>query len=700
MILNKRIFATISLIIISINIIFGQNPISDSSFLELNQVIITATRTALESNNIPMRGSVLIPNQTNTFKNANIDGMLYQIPNAYIDRRSGIFSKNSSVSLRGLNGSTRTLVLSNGIPINKTDGGGVNWNRINPETIEKIEVIKGPGSSLYGFNAMGGVVNMITKKPIKKNEFSASTWLGSYNSKGASMYYGTRNKVDTGFYFSIDAFTRLGDGYIAEPDSTKDSTSAKLYVKDYGTRFLCGYNFSRNTYLEAEYSYSYNESGDGMQIFDPKGAYYSYKTNNARIFYTIEKNSFGKINVLAYYQNENYIYQKENFKKDKLPPYKVTAYNLTQTNAIREDFGINLWHSIKLTKNINITYGFEARQGSGIGSEIWFTSTDTMKTKGVIRNFGAYIQHESSFLSNKLKWISSIRYDDVIFFDGSYQIFSPSASNELLQYYNSDYSSKSWQGFSPKTGLIYNFTQFISSYINFSGGFRPPMLDDMINNRSITKGFKLANPILKPETIYSIEAGGTFRYKRSLIFEPSIYYMQGNDFNYFVATGDTIWGDNKPKPVLQRDNIAQVNILGAEAAIRFYFNYGISGYLNYSYNNSIIGKYDKKTENDIDLKGKTLTEVPTQMASIGINWQNKIVNAHFSFNYVGSTFSDDENLIKLDDYYTLNMKLSRTIYKSLDIWFQIQNINDNIYINNKGQKGLGRFISGGLRVAI
>lgn len=694
--MNKKIHLLIVFLFASTIWIYGQEKVEDSICLE--PVIVVATRNESALHNIPMRGVVLIPTQTNSFTNGNIDDQLYQAPNVYIDRRSGIFSKNSSVSIRGLNGSTRTLVLSNGVPINKTDGGGVNWNRINPEIIDRMEVAKGPGSSLYGFNAMGGVVNIITRKPISKNEFSASTWFGDYNSKGASMYYGNRNKIDTGFYYSVDGFTRLGDGYIAEPDSTRDSTNAKLYVKDYAARFLGGYNFSAKTYLEAEYTHSYNESGDGTKIYDPKGAYYSFNTDNGRVLFSSDLNSFGTVNALVYFQRETYIYQKENFKKAKLPPYEVTAYNLTQTNAVRDDYGINLWHRFSINKHHSLAYGVEVRQGSGDGTELWFTSTDTMRTEGKLRNYGAYVQHEANFFNNRLKWISALRFDAVEFFDGSYQIYSPSASNELLQYYNTNYGSKSWQGFSPRTGINYSFSTSATGYINLSAGFRPPMLDDMINNRSITKGFKLANPSLKPETIYNIEVGSSIKIKNAIVFEPSIYYMQGFDFNYFVATGDTIWGDNKPKPVLQRDNIAQVNIFGAEAALRFYLNHGISGYFNYSYNNSVIGKYDRKTESDINLSSKMLTEVPHQMGSLGIIWQNKMVNIYGSFNYTGSTFSDDENLLQLKDYYTLNLKLSRKINKNIDVWLQAQNITDNIYINNKGQKGLGRFVSGGVRI--
>lgn len=695
---HTKISAFLCLFVLATVELFGQEPLGNKDTLE--PCIVTATRNELLLNKIPMRGSVLITSSKSTFTNTNIDDLLYQVPNTYIDRRNGIFSKNSSVSLRGLNGSTRVLVLSDGVPINKTDGGGVNWNRINPELIERIEVVKGPGSSLYGFNAMGGVINLISRKPIKTNEISASAWAGDFNSKGVSMYYGHRAKVDSGFYFSLDAFNRLGDGYYAQPDSLIDSTSAKMYVKDFAAHVLGGYNFSQKTSLEVDFTHSYNESGDGTQIYDPKGAYYSYTTENGRALFKSDRGAWGIFNVLVYYQRENYIYQKENFKKAKIPPFAITAYNLTQTNAIREDVGATLWNQLKLSNNHLISFGLEVRQGSGHSSEIWYTSTDTMDTEGTLQNIGAFVQHEGSFLNQRLKWISALRFDAVKFMDGSYTIFSPSQSNEMMQYYNTSYTPKSWQGFSPRTGLIWIFSDSASVFLNLSAGFRPPMLDDMVNNRSITKGFKLANPALKPETIYSIEIGSSYRYKRYFVIEPSIYFMQGYNFNYFVDTGDTIWGENNPKPVLQRDNIAQVKVVGAEFTLRFFPRHGVSGYLNYSYNHSTISKYSLKSENDISLTGKFLTEVPQNMFGMGITWENKVVDTHVSFNYVGSTFSDDGNLIPLKEYFTLNAKLSKELNKFVELWIQGQNLTNTIYIDNKGLQSLGRFVSAGIRVRL
>jgi len=60
------------------------------------------------------------------------------------------------------------LVLLDGIPLNKSDEGSVNWNMINKDDIDQIKIIKGPGPAKYGSGAMGGVIELTSKKPVKQ----------------------------------------------------------------------------------------------------------------------------------------------------------------------------------------------------------------------------------------------------------------------------------------------------------------------------------------------------------------------------------------------------------------------------------------------------------------------------------------------------------------------------------------------------
>ena len=148
---------------------FGLMPLK----IEMSPVVITATRTKRVVEDVPARMAVIGRSEIENYPANDVDDALKSISNVFVNRSWGIFSKNTSVTMRGLDGTSRTLVLLDGIPLNKVSGGQIQWALIRPEDVENIEVLKGPGSALYGMNAMGGVINVITRKPQKKLDVSA-----------------------------------------------------------------------------------------------------------------------------------------------------------------------------------------------------------------------------------------------------------------------------------------------------------------------------------------------------------------------------------------------------------------------------------------------------------------------------------------------------------------------------------------------
>ena len=119
----------------------------------------------------------------------NLDDRLRSVPGFSLFRRSSSVVANPTtqgISLRGLgsSGASRTLVLWDGIPLNDPFGGWVYWTRVDSEELERVEVARGPFSSLYGGNAMGGVINMITR-PVDKRQLEV---FGQYGSRDTTNY--------------------------------------------------------------------------------------------------------------------------------------------------------------------------------------------------------------------------------------------------------------------------------------------------------------------------------------------------------------------------------------------------------------------------------------------------------------------------------------------------------------------------------
>ena len=130
-----------------------------------------------------------------------MDDLLRQIPGFSLLRRTSSVAAHPTsqgVSLRGVgaNGASRTLVMTDGIPLNDPFGSWVYWNRVPKYAIESIEVVRGGASELYGSSALGGVVHLRTRRPEP-------------HTLAGELLYGERGEIQGSIYAS-DVFRNWG----------------------------------------------------------------------------------------------------------------------------------------------------------------------------------------------------------------------------------------------------------------------------------------------------------------------------------------------------------------------------------------------------------------------------------------------------------------------------------------------------------
>ena len=139
----------------------------------LETVTVTPTRSEQRVGDIPASVSVLTSDDIKASPAVVADDVLRQIPTFSLFRRTSSLSSHPTsqgVSLRGIgpSGVSRTLVLADGIPQNDPFGGWVYWTRVPLESVDRIEVVDGSTSSLYGNYAMGGVINIVGNRPARR----------------------------------------------------------------------------------------------------------------------------------------------------------------------------------------------------------------------------------------------------------------------------------------------------------------------------------------------------------------------------------------------------------------------------------------------------------------------------------------------------------------------------------------------------
>ncbi len=128
----------------------------------VDPVVITATKVATPSEQIGASISVVNGDDFQTYHYPTVDEALRNVPGVEI-RRSGSYGKTSSITIRGAN-ANQVQVLVDGVRVKSPTLGQVDLSDLSPDLIERIEIIRGAQSTLYGADAIGGVVNIITRK--------------------------------------------------------------------------------------------------------------------------------------------------------------------------------------------------------------------------------------------------------------------------------------------------------------------------------------------------------------------------------------------------------------------------------------------------------------------------------------------------------------------------------------------------------
>ncbi len=252
-----------------------------------------------------------------------------------------------------------TSVLDN-IPLNKSDEGTVNWNLINRDNVGKIEVTKGPGSARYGSSAMGGVINIRTKRPEEKIAGTATVGYGTFNTLGIRY-----------------AITGIVNNFLLEA-----SIGAKL-----------GYRFNPHNAISVSAGFFNDKRGRGMEIYEVDGAWERHGTWQATVDYQgNSKNLSWNVNLFTL--NEYFTRMNEYMSEGE--------YNLYKVKSLRIDRGVLANLDAPLGRHQQLSGGIEVHQGSVDGQDIYYTSTDLISNAGKMENYALYLQDEILLAHHRL----------------------------------------------------------------------------------------------------------------------------------------------------------------------------------------------------------------------------------------------------------------------------------------------------------
>lgn len=185
MILNNK---HLLLFLLSSIAVFSQKQVKDSLVShQLNEVVVTATRTIRQLSSVPLAVTLISKKQIAAAGSTRLKNILEeQTGILFVTDASGF----SGVQLQGVE-SAYTLILINGVPLIGRSAGALDLERVSVSNIKQIEIVKGPSSSLYGSEAIGGVINIITENP-------------SYDIQKSNLYFYGKGGAKEEFDFSFD----------------------------------------------------------------------------------------------------------------------------------------------------------------------------------------------------------------------------------------------------------------------------------------------------------------------------------------------------------------------------------------------------------------------------------------------------------------------------------------------------------------
>ena len=689
-------------------ILFNNGILSAGEFnpVYTDEIIVTASRSEQNIDLAPSASSIITSEEIKKFNIQTLDEALRFETNVYHRNGMGILSTSKPVNLRGIPGGRRTLVMLNGIPLNNGFNGNVEWNNISMDNVERIEITRGSGSSLYGGNAMGGVINIITKDAEK---FHGGVNLGYGDNSTYKMGAFVSNKKGC-FSFMVGAETQKTDGYptylrhrpvkngsgtltggwLSPSNTGKDywviGDRGDLSADNQTINLMTSYDISdagklslniqwgaHNSEYGPPHSYIKNASGSTVwqgNINAGTGKYLKVKYSN--FLYGSRKleqksimpslsyeDKFENIDFKATISFNNWTRQfgEENASgNDTYYNAPGTLFDADLHNMIGDfQVGMDVLSTHYLT--LGTYYRNDDYTRDTYDLKYFRDLKSKQKHKFIIRGketlYALYLQDQWK-INDSLTLYSGLRWDTWEAHDGK-----SGKINSVIDV--EDYKESH---LSPKLAMVWQAGNDTCLRASVANSFRGPTIGELFYLPS--SKYK-ANPDLRPETMWNYEIGADqYFMNRKLKVSGAVYQSKIKD----------MISRRKVNGIRFYDNFSAARVRGMETALSFDAADWIRLWGNIAYNNTRITE-DKTSP---EVKGNWLPGVPNVIGNIGCDFSFAKFKLGFGGNYLGREYTRSDNS-DADDLrggyakrWLWNMKISYSPLKWMETSISVDNI--------------------------
>ncbi|MDI6804300.1 MAG: TonB-dependent receptor [Bacteroidota bacterium] len=618
---RKILFSTI--FILNQSFAAEQSALDSSKIFYLKPYTITATRFAIPINESPSSIELITREQISRSNALTLADVLQNASSIFI-KDYGTAGGLKTLSIRGTT-AEHNLILLNGSKINNFQNGLVDLSLIPAETIERVEVVQGGNSALYGSDAIGSVVNILTNKSSDERKFNLSATKGSFNYNKYQVGYSDRLPGQIGL--NVNYLNEYGDdNYIYTLiDSNITKTRENADFRRQNVYFSTDFEYDKtNLYLVSSYTIS-NRGIPGSLSFPSLKANQTDKAFSGQ--FIMNNSSLNKINIKissgVYYSHQKY----------------------SDVDWLINSFSKNLHYNInpqfdyQIDQNILIASGGEYAEGKLEGVD--FSSKNKRQQKSIYLTSNINYELETGYLK-KINLYPAIRYEKFSHFDG-----------ELI----------------PKIG--FNSTLYEDIYIRSSYGinYRIPTLNDLY----YTDGWgNKGNTNLKPEYSKAFDIGINkgFDVLGRLIIDGSYFKIDTRDKIIWMPT---------PMWTFFPVNIGKVSSQGYSIRLNWLLNKYVEFEGNYT--NTDSRKRNSDSDNDPTFN-KQIIYTPESITKLTLNLNYEFISLNLYQQFVSKLFADEANTKSLYPYSVISGNLSfnyKTKYGNYAVKFEVNNMLDKVY---------------------
>lgn len=606
-------------------------------------VSVTASRLPRLLREVPASVTVLSRAEIERHPSLTTDALVRSVPSAQTFRRSSSLAADPTaqgLNIRGLapSGVSRALVLVDGIPANDPFGGSIYWRALPRLGLDRIELVPGGGSALYGSAALGGVLELHSR-PIDRDALEVEAWAGSHaqaGGAGRATVTGERARIALeGELLRMDGHAVVAESQRGPVDRDAPSSHGVAQAR-----------------LELD-------PHPDARVAATLG-YFDHHQNGGTRFTTAQVRQLRASTQVELWQQLTLTlfagWTTFDQTRARIAEGRVSEVLSAEQHVPSDDQGVSVVYRAPELRTLGVHrlgLGSDARRVSGVSRER--VGDATRRSGGEQRLVGLFA--EDAWTPHPALEVSlAIRGDLVEDRDGI------SAGVEHAPRTTLEPSLRAGLRIEPLAALALRGSVHRS--------FRAPTLAELYRPFQVGSVRTAANAALEPEVAWGAEAGVELRLGSAWLARATTFWTE-LERPIINATLAMPLPDGAQR---QRQNLGQARVRGVEAALEGRPWRGWSVLLAYDLVDAVVTEHPT-------LIGKQLPQDPAHRATATVSFRDpELLFATVELRVLGQQYEDDLNTLPLDASVLISASLARAITESLELYAAVENVLDSTYV--------------------